>query len=571
MADIRQAFEYAAKNPNSDFAKNLGQLAKSGALDVEAKNNGIDLTPFKPAPEPKKSVNNATFQATGDESIVSGAAKAVGNIPSSGITLGKNVLSAVVNPVQTVKAVRDVVAGAGAKIGETILEDTDFGQKLLQKANDVRVSKGLAPLQKNEKGQLQGVETKELQVLNNLGGFLKERYGSEENLKKTLIEDPVGALADIASVVTAGGGALRQAGNVSKVSALSEAGGTLSKVGQALEPINAISNVAGKTARTIKNTTAGRIASEVLPTSTDMKQGQIVKALDLTQGDLVNINKKTGNDVTKFITSNNLIKDTPEQIVDGLNSFRKNAKEQKALVIGEIKNVYTPEQVPSVIKGLDSILEDIKDVPGLEGDVEKITKLRTKKQFTLEDIQDAQYLLDENTNIYSKFGDAKSTTKAKGLDNIRKDIRSFIENEVDIASDGNVDIRKVNNDIQTSYAIEDAINTRATRGQTRAKLSLSDNVVLFGGGAAFDPFVGVGLYVGKKIIETPSFRIAFVKALEAKPVAKVRKMVTEIKNKTVSPETQAFIKDVAKEVTKNKATIESGSAILNKSKEEKQK
>lgn len=51
MANIRQAFEYAAKNPNSDFAKNLGELAKSGSLNVEAKKNGIDLSPFQ-TPEP---------------------------------------------------------------------------------------------------------------------------------------------------------------------------------------------------------------------------------------------------------------------------------------------------------------------------------------------------------------------------------------------------------------------------------------------------------------------------------------------------------------------------------------
>lgn len=50
MANIREAFDYAAKNPTSDFANNLKQLASSGALDVEAKANGIDLTPFKPKP-----------------------------------------------------------------------------------------------------------------------------------------------------------------------------------------------------------------------------------------------------------------------------------------------------------------------------------------------------------------------------------------------------------------------------------------------------------------------------------------------------------------------------------------
>lgn len=48
MANIKQAFEYAAQNPESEFARNLEQLASSGALDTEAKKYGIDLSPFKP-------------------------------------------------------------------------------------------------------------------------------------------------------------------------------------------------------------------------------------------------------------------------------------------------------------------------------------------------------------------------------------------------------------------------------------------------------------------------------------------------------------------------------------------
>jgi len=47
MANIKEAFDYASKNPNSAFAKNLEALAKSGALDAEAKKNGIDLSGFK--------------------------------------------------------------------------------------------------------------------------------------------------------------------------------------------------------------------------------------------------------------------------------------------------------------------------------------------------------------------------------------------------------------------------------------------------------------------------------------------------------------------------------------------
>lgn len=47
MANLKEAFEYASKNPNSDFARNLESLAKSGALNIEAKKYNIDLTPFQ--------------------------------------------------------------------------------------------------------------------------------------------------------------------------------------------------------------------------------------------------------------------------------------------------------------------------------------------------------------------------------------------------------------------------------------------------------------------------------------------------------------------------------------------
>jgi len=48
MANIKEAFDYASKNPTSDFAKNLEQLASGGSLDQEAAKYGIDLTEFKP-------------------------------------------------------------------------------------------------------------------------------------------------------------------------------------------------------------------------------------------------------------------------------------------------------------------------------------------------------------------------------------------------------------------------------------------------------------------------------------------------------------------------------------------
>lgn len=48
MANLKEAFEYASQNPDSDFARNLEQLASTGSLNKEAEKYGIDLSPFQP-------------------------------------------------------------------------------------------------------------------------------------------------------------------------------------------------------------------------------------------------------------------------------------------------------------------------------------------------------------------------------------------------------------------------------------------------------------------------------------------------------------------------------------------
>jgi len=49
MANLREAYEYAKNNPESDFAKKLEATLASGSLDEEAQKYGIDTSVFKPA------------------------------------------------------------------------------------------------------------------------------------------------------------------------------------------------------------------------------------------------------------------------------------------------------------------------------------------------------------------------------------------------------------------------------------------------------------------------------------------------------------------------------------------
>lgn len=65
--------------------------------------------------------------------------------------------------------------------------------------------------------------------------IMKNRYGTVENFKRTLAEDPVGVTADLASLFMAGGTVVRGMGMGTKVSA---AGAKVAKLGAAMEPLN---------------------------------------------------------------------------------------------------------------------------------------------------------------------------------------------------------------------------------------------------------------------------------------------------------------------------------------------
>lgn len=111
MANIKQAFEYAAQNPDSEFATNLKQLAASGSLNQEAEKYGIDLSAF----QPKKSVYENTVDKLSQR--------------------GANILEEVTRPTATpemgtkaVRAIGQVGAGVGDIIGggiEAVLKGAD--------------------------------------------------------------------------------------------------------------------------------------------------------------------------------------------------------------------------------------------------------------------------------------------------------------------------------------------------------------------------------------------------------------------------------------------------------------
>lgn len=508
-----------------------------------------------------------TFERQEGEGFVRSGLKTLGNIPKSAYQLGKDVFSAVTNPVQTATAVKDLIAGTAAQGTAAVIENTEIGQSFAQKIDESRLSRGLPPLERRS-GKIILPDTDEMKTAAAVGNYFSERYGSTENFKESVVEDPVGVLSDIASVVSGAGFAAKQTGNVSRVSRMSDAGTTLSRAGDMLEPTTAISRGATTLWRGVANTLPGRIIGEAAPTPGRFAEGEIVKALDLTQGDVRKISENTGNDVADFVARNSLLKETPEEIAAALGDFKN---KQYGLVRSEVKavpDIYAKTDVPRVNDALAAVQKVVDDVPGLEEVAAEVNRLAKQDSYSLEDIQRVKEILDANTNIYTRSGNIRDASTAQGLANVRAELRAFIEDEVMKATDGQTNIQKLNNDVATSRELMDAIEIRETRDLTRNYSPLTSTLL---GGAAFagtgDIYTALGVAAATKLIQTPSFRIALARTLKATPAKDLARWSREVAENKLSPQTRQALLRVIEEAKKNAEFIEAGSQVIQEANE----
>lgn len=136
--------------------------------------------------------------------------KAISNIPKSGAEFAGNIYQAVRHPIDTARNILDVGAGGLRKA---------MPQSVVNFIDKVDPVHGYgAEAQKKTEA---------------LGGFFRDRYGSEEGIKQTIANDPVGLISDMAAVAS-GGGAL--AGKLPGIAG--KAGKATSSLGRSIDPLN---------------------------------------------------------------------------------------------------------------------------------------------------------------------------------------------------------------------------------------------------------------------------------------------------------------------------------------------
>lgn len=199
---------------------------------VPQKSNGISFDDLVPPSSgvtiaPKGGVAREATPAEAETQRISQAgfggvaSEAASNLVPSAIQFGKDVVQPFVHPVETAKAIGNVVGGAA--------------QKLIP----------------GEQGQEKYADA--------VGQFFADRYGGLDALKQTMAKDPVGFLADLSVVLSGGAGLGARAPGIA--GQVAKAAGTASR---AIDPINQALKVAK---------TAGRGVGEAAAFSTGLSTG----------------------------------------------------------------------------------------------------------------------------------------------------------------------------------------------------------------------------------------------------------------------------------------------------------
>lgn len=480
---IQQSIDLAKQDPTSPFAKQLRNMIETGQLDEPATKQGVDLTQFGRQP-----VHQNYFERVGQD-IKQGFQGAKEDIKSNdgrnalskGISAVSNIASAVASPITEAPVVKQVgeLAGKGIELAGNKLADAyspEFKDKLSKKSD-------------------------------------------EEFRKNTQ------ALKDIAGV-----------GNVANTILLAKGAGKVSK-----SVTKGAGNVASKTGEVVKENTKGvqKVVKDLVPKADNYVNEQVTKALDLTQGDVSNIARSTGNEIGRFLADENLIRSNKLETQNAIKEFYGTKYNLVREEIGKVKKTYKQNQVPRYVEALKEIKKKTDNVAGLQEVSVAVDNLLNNNKISLADVQKVKELMDEHFSLYKVTGDVGESVAKQGLANLRSDLKTFIESEV--KKETGADISKLNNQVATAKSLDNAIDIRSTKGLTKSNLQIGD-LGFFGlGFGAGGPLGGLALVFAKKIMETPSVRLKIARYVDSMSDARKAKIKAKLEAGEVPPELKKFV------------------------------
>lgn len=166
-----------------------------------------------------------------------------------------------------------------------------------------------------------------------IGEFYKQRYGGKENIKESFRQDPLGVATDVASVLSLAGAGLKGtskvatlAGKAGTAEKLSKAGAVAGKTAEIIDPIMATTKAVGKINSFAKEVPiVGGVFKDIRPSLASASEKTITAGLGKTkalEGALGKI-RSTGESLISFWDRNNLWERTPDVAQDAIDAVKQ--------------------------------------------------------------------------------------------------------------------------------------------------------------------------------------------------------------------------------------------------------
>ena len=390
------------------------------------------------------------------EGVPQGLKEGVSNIPGSAVEYGKSIVYPYVHPLKTAKSMIDLAMGTIEKIpgGQYITPGPEY--------------------------DVAGKENNRTQAVDATVEYFKERYGSLEGAKDALKKDPVGMIADLASLLVGGGGVLR---SITKESSkLSRVGTKIAKLGGYAEPLNVLTMPLRGAKRLIPEKLSSRLyegAAKFSTTLTTEQRNLITKtALDKQimptmnglrklSNQIEDLNIKIANVIDEAATTGKVI--PIKRLLKGFHELKQNSR-------------FSGKPLDAQ-RAVNSIRKQLIEANTLT--IDPITKKRVLRKLDAAEAQKLkQSIYRELEGYYSSVTNNPVSVKAQKT--IARNAKEVIEELVP-------EIKQLNKQDGDLLALRKQIDRVAPRIANRDLLSLGTTAKAAGGGVVFGK---VGLATG---------------------------------------------------------------------------
>ena len=194
--------------------------------------------------------------------------------------------------------------------------------------------------------------------------------------------------------------------------------------------------------------------------------------------------KATPEDVGKWMLERGF-KWSKADLIAQLNTH---AQKSKAMVDELLWLSTSTHKVEEVNQALQMLIKDRLEYPWLKEKAGEMMKLM-KDEYTISEMNQVKRYLDDAYNMFNKSWEATAGLKAEGLRNIRKEIKTTIENVAE--QEGLWNIRMLNNETQVAKGLAEGIAKKEDAGILRQVTSpfssIRNGAILGGIGGGMDP------------------------------------------------------------------------------------